>query len=108
MRDQLEELAPKLVQAAQRTVKASGEAVRDDVRQNVRVASGNLREKVDIHYSNNGLSASVGWKERGEWYSVAAELGTRSITAQPSLGPALEAERTRFDARLRAEIQDVL
>jgi HK97 gp10 family phage protein len=108
LRERLAELEPQLVEASKRAVEASAEAVRDDTRQNVRVKTGNLRDKVAIHYSSDHLKASVGWKDRADWYAVAQELGTKSIPAQPALGPAAEAERARFEARLRAEIERIL
>lgn len=108
LRERLEELAPQLVEASKRTVEASGEAIRDETRRNVRVATGNLRDKVAITYSSNHLKASVGWKDRADWYAAVHEFGTQSIPAQPALGPALEAERARFEARLRAEVERIL
>ena len=74
----------------------------------MRVKSGNLRDKVAVHYSTDHLKASVGWKDRADWYAVAQEFGTKSIPAHPTLGPALEAERARFEARLRAEVERIL
>lgn len=108
LRERLAELEPQLREASKRAVEASSEAVRDDTRQNVRVKTGNLRDKVAIHYSSDHLKAQVGWKDRADWYAVAQELGTKSIPAQPALGPALEVERTRFEARLRAEVERIL
>jgi HK97 gp10 family phage protein len=108
LRERLTELAPKLIQASRAAVQASAEVVRDDTKAGVRVRTGNLRDKVDIHYARGGLSAKVGWKNRSEWYSTLHELGTRRIPAQPALGPALEQERARFNARLRIEIQRIL
>lgn len=105
LRRRLEELTPLLEEASRAAVKASAESVRDDTKANVRVKSGNLRDKVDIHYANAGLTAKVGWKDRHDWYAALHELGTKRITAHPALGPALEAERAKFDARLRIEIR---
>lgn len=108
LRDRLAELEPQLREASKRAVEASAEAVRDDVRRTVRVATGNLRDKAAIHYSGDHLKARVGWKDRTDWYAVVQEFGTQSVPAHPSLGPALETERTRFEARLRAEVERIL
>lgn len=108
LRNRLAELEPELVEASKRAVEASAEAVRDETRQNVRVKTGNLRDKVGIHYSSDHLKAAVGWKDRADWYAAAQEFGTKSIPAQPALGPAMEAERARFEARLRAEVERIL
>ncbi|WP_228995318.1 HK97-gp10 family putative phage morphogenesis protein [Streptomyces sp. DH8] len=108
LRDQLEALVPELEEAAKRATKDSAEAVRDDTRRTVRVDTGNLRDKVDIHYSDEGRTAEVGWKDRHDWYASINEHGTRRIPANPALGPALEAERTRFEERLRTEVRKVL
>ncbi|MGW0938875.1 HK97-gp10 family putative phage morphogenesis protein [Streptomyces sp. NPDC002666] len=107
LRERLADLEPELIEASKRAVEASAEAVRDETRQNVRVKTGNLRDKVAVHYSSDHLKASVGWKNRADWYAVAQELGTKSIPAHPALGPAMEAERRRFEARLRAEIERI-
>ncbi len=108
LRDQLEALVPELEAAARRTTQESAEAVRAETRRNVRVDTGNLRDTVAIYYTNEGLTAEVGWKARHDWYASLHEHGTRRIPAKPSLGPALEAERARFEARIRAEVRRVL
>lgn len=108
LREKLTDLAPKLLEASQAAVTSSAEAVRDQTKTTVRVNTGNLRDSVDIHYANAGLSAKVGWKDRSDWYATAHEFGTQRITAQPALGPALEAERARFESRLRVEVRRIL
>ncbi|MFG2837029.1 HK97-gp10 family putative phage morphogenesis protein [Streptomyces zaomyceticus] len=104
LRRDLEGLAAVVMEGSLAAVEASAEAVRAGTRERVRVRSGNLRDHVGIYYARGGLTATVGWKDRADWYATQHELGTRRITAQPALGPALEEERTKFDARLRAEI----
>ncbi|MFH9134439.1 HK97-gp10 family putative phage morphogenesis protein [Streptomyces sp. NPDC017524] len=108
LRGQLAALVPELEEAAKRATKDSAEAVRDDARGKVRVDTGNLRDKLDIHYSDEGKTADVGWKDREDWYASVHEHGTRRIPANPALGPALEAERTKFEERLRTEVRRVL
>lgn len=108
LRAQLEALVPELEAAAKRVVKESAEAVQAQARQNVRVDTGNLRDELAIDYQDSGLTAVVGWKARHDWYASIHEHGTSRIPAQPALGPALEAERARFEERLRQEIRRVL
>lgn len=104
LRRDLEGLAAVVMEGSLAAVEASAEAVQAGTRERVRVRSGNLRDHVGIYYARGGLTATVGWKDRADWYATQHEHGTRRITAQPALGPALEEERSKFDARLRAEI----
>ena len=108
LRESLNGLAPKLIQASRAAVEASSEAVKEQTRNTVRVDTGNLRDKVAIHYARGGLSAKVGWKDRHDWYATIHEHGTQRIPAHPALGPALEAERARFEDRLKIEVRRVL
>ncbi|MET9516387.1 HK97-gp10 family putative phage morphogenesis protein [Streptomyces sp. NPDC002994] len=108
LREALERLAPDIIAAAKKTVKESAEAVREDTKRAVRVDTTNTRESVDIDYQEDGLRAEVGWKDREDWYVSLHEHGTRRIPANPALGPALEAERAKFEDRLKAEVRKVL
>ncbi|MEU3600881.1 HK97-gp10 family putative phage morphogenesis protein [Streptomyces sp. NPDC006798] len=108
LRQRLETLPDEIVEALKKAVRESAEAVRDDTRDTVRVHSGNLRDTVDIRYEHNGLTALVGWFEDPEYYARFLEHGTRRAPARPALRPALEAERTRYRARLTAEVRQVL
>lgn len=108
LRGRLEDLPDDIKQALARAVKESAEAVRDDVKRTVAVNTGNLQEKVDIRYQEDGLVAQVGWHDQEDYYAVFVERGTRSQTAQPSLMPALERERGRYRARLTDEVRRVL
>ncbi|WP_327376200.1 HK97 gp10 family phage protein [Streptomyces sp. NBC_01216] len=105
LREQLEELAPQIEAAVKRAVKESAEAVRDETRRGVRVDTGNLRDKVDITYKDEGLSAEVGWSDRSDWYAAVQEHGTRRMPANPVLGPALERERNELPRRVRTEVR---
>ncbi|MFH9957312.1 HK97-gp10 family putative phage morphogenesis protein [Streptomyces roseolus] len=105
LRRRLAELGGVVLDASTAAVQASAEAVQAGTRDRVRVDTGNLRDHVGIYYARGGLAAQVGWKDRADWYATANELGTRSMPAQPALGPALEEERARFEARLRDEIR---
>ncbi|MGW4030747.1 HK97-gp10 family putative phage morphogenesis protein [Streptomyces sp. NPDC004838] len=108
LRQRLETLPTEIVDALKAGVKGSAEAVRDQTRDTVAYASGNLHDEVDIRYEQGGLTAMVGWFEDPEYYAWFLENGTRRAPAQPSLGPALEAERGRYRARLTEEVRKVL
>lgn len=108
LRGRLEDLPDDIKGALGRAVQESAEAVRDDVERTVAVNTGNLQEKVDIRYQEEGLVAQVGWHDQEDYYAVFVERGTRSQAAQPSLMPALERERGRYRARLTEEVRRVL
>lgn len=108
LRGRLEDLPGEIRAALAEGVKASAEAVRDDVERTVARDSGNLAEKVGIRYREEGLVADVGWFDPEDHYAVFVEYGTRSQPAQPSLHPALEAERPRYRGRLSDEVRQVL
>ena len=108
LRHRLDELGPALIEALAKAVKESAEAVRDDTARTVRKASGHLQDTVDIRYEESGLVAKVGWFDDTSYYAQFAERGTRRFSAQPSLGPALEAERPRYKARLTDEVRKAL
>ncbi|MGY3341203.1 HK97 gp10 family phage protein [Streptomyces filamentosus] len=105
LRQRLADLGDVVLEASAAAVQASAEAVQQGTRDRVRVRTGNLRDKVGIHYARGGLAAKVGWKDRHDWYAAANEFGTRSMPAQPALGPSLEEERGKFEDRLRDEIR---
>ncbi|MFJ4687055.1 HK97-gp10 family putative phage morphogenesis protein [Streptomyces sp. NPDC088789] len=108
LRRRLEELPETITEALRKGVQESSEAVRDDTRRGVRVGEGTLRDNVGIEYEADGLAATVGWHDDAHYYARFHEVGTRSIEAQPALGPALERERTQYRARLTAEVRAVL
>ncbi|MFM9634382.1 HK97-gp10 family putative phage morphogenesis protein [Streptomyces galilaeus] len=108
LRGRLEDLPDEIKAALVDGVKASAEAVRDDVERTVPADTGNLRESVGIRYREGGLVAEVGWFDPKDFYAVFLEYGTRSQPAQPSLHPALERERGRYAARLSAEVRKAL
>ncbi|WP_405710102.1 HK97 gp10 family phage protein [Streptomyces xanthophaeus] len=104
----LEELDETIIAALKKAVREAAEAVRDDTRRDVPKATGHLHDHVDIRYEDDGLTAEVGWLDDESYYATYLENGTRSRPARPSLGPALEAERGRYRARLTDEVRRVL
>lgn len=108
LRVQLDELSDDVKDALKRAVKEAAEAVRDDTKRHVRVGEGALRDNVGIRYEEDGFVASIGWHEDEHYYAAFHEHGTRRFPAQPALGPALEAERRRYRARLTDEVRRAL
>ncbi|MGW3936441.1 HK97-gp10 family putative phage morphogenesis protein [Streptomyces phaeochromogenes] len=108
LRDQLQDLAVEIRQAAFKALRESAEAVVNDTQQNVRVDSGNLKEGVAARYHNNQLRAEIGWWQNDDQYAIYHEHGTRKIPAKPALGPALEAERNKIGDRIKIEVRKVL
>ncbi|MGW2985460.1 HK97-gp10 family putative phage morphogenesis protein [Streptomyces goshikiensis] len=102
----LDELPENIKEALRRAVRESAESVKRDTQQAVRVDTGNLRDKVDITYSESGLTAQVGWSDADTArYAAVHEHGTRAISARPALGPALEIERGRIVTRITDEVR---
>ncbi|WP_086809811.1 HK97-gp10 family putative phage morphogenesis protein [Streptomyces reticuliscabiei] len=108
LRKRLADLPDEVEAALVKAVKESAEAVRDEVRRTAPVATGNLRESVDIRYREGGLVADVGWFDQADSYATYVEYGTRGRPAQPSLRPAFEAERRRYPTRLSDEVRKAL
>lgn len=108
LRQRLDDVGPQILEALARAVKESAEAVRDETRRSVPVASGHLRDTVRIVYEDGGLAAKIGWHDPTSYYARFIEHGTRRTPAQPSLGPALEAERGRYVRRLSDEVRAAL
>ncbi|MFD6421708.1 HK97-gp10 family putative phage morphogenesis protein [Streptomyces sp. NPDC060198] len=108
LRQQLEDVDSGILDAIRRAVTESSEAVKADTKRDVAKDTNNLEEKVDARPADDGFSATVGWHEAEEYYSRFVEVGTRRAPAQPSLGPALEAERHRYRARLTDEVREAL
>ncbi|CAM5715651.1 HK97-gp10 family putative phage morphogenesis protein [Streptomyces microflavus] len=109
LRGRLEDLSDEIVQALQKAVKESAEAVASDTRRDVAKNMGNLERKVDIKYTGEqDLNATVGWHDPEDYYARFLEVGTRRAPAQPALGPALEAERARYRGRLTEAVRRAL
>lgn len=108
LRSQLEDVDEEVLAAIKKAVEESAQAVKSDTKRDVAKDSGNLQEKVDDRYEDDGFTATVGWHDAEDYYSRFLEVGTRRAPAQPALGPALEAERSRYRGRLTDEVRRVL
>jgi HK97 gp10 family phage protein len=106
--DQLEELQTSIRAACFKALKESAEAVVNGTQQKVAVDSHNLHRSVKARYENYRLRAEIGWWDQDDHYSIEQEFGTKKMPANPSLGPALEQERNKIDARIKAEVKKVL
>lgn len=108
LRGQLNDLRTDIRQAAFEALKEGAQAVVDDTKQKVARDTGNLAESVDARYHNSQLLAEVGWWDLDDRYAYWQELGTRRRPANPSLVPALEAERAKIGDRINSKIGAVL
>lgn len=112
-KQRLQGLPDEIRDSVVEAVKDAAEAVRDDVKRNVPFDtrggdSHHLKDAVDIRFREGGLVADVGWFGPENSYATYVEFGTRRRPAQPSLYPALERERGRFEARLTEEVRRAL
>jgi HK97 gp10 family phage protein len=105
---QLEELETKINGACFKALKESAEAVVASTKADVRKDSGNLRDSVKARFENRRLRAEVGWWDADDRYAVDQEFGTKAMSANPSIGPALEAERNKVGDRIKTEVRKVL
>ena len=108
LRDHLDQLPEEILTALRTAVRESAEDVQRETLLNVRKDTGNLQRKLKIRYEKDGLRAEVGWFDRDDYYASFQEHGTKSITALPALGPAIEAERGRIGKRISQEIRQEL
>ncbi|MFE2106638.1 HK97-gp10 family putative phage morphogenesis protein [Kitasatospora sp. NPDC059463] len=106
--EQLEAMPERVQAALRRVVKESAEDVQRETLLNVRKDTGFLQRALDIRYSSNSLKAEVGWFNRDSYYAAFHEFGTKSISAKPALGPAIEGERNRIRDRVIAEVNKEL
>ncbi|GAA2609601.1 HK97-gp10 family putative phage morphogenesis protein [Actinomadura fulvescens] len=106
---QLERMPERILDGARNAVDESGEAIREDVEQNVRVWRGLLKNRVRVRSIGSlGLTADVGWFDSDTYYAKFQEFGTSSISADPVLTVAAERERGEFPTRLRHHIRAAL
>lgn len=101
----LGELDEEIHDGAARAVEEAAEAVRDEARDQVRVDTGAMRLGLKAYVDDSDLSADVGWRDPDLYYAKFQEFGTSSITANPALTAAAEAERRRFPARVTARVR---
>lgn len=90
-----------VTKAAVREVKRSALNVESGAKLRSPVDTGRLRGSITHDLSESGLGAVIGTNVE---YSPYVEFGTERQRAQPYLLPALEEERPRFYARLRAAV----
>lgn len=106
---QLKLLPDRITEGAQEAVKESGEAIRHQVSDTVRVDTGRLKERVRVRLIGAlGLTADVGWFDHDTYYAQFQEFGTSRISADPVLTRAGEMEQREFPKRLTRHVKDKL
>lgn len=106
--DRIGELSEEILAAARKAVKESAEDVQRETLLNVRKDTGNLQRWLKVRYRKEGLHAEVGWFNKAAYYAWFHEFGTKTIKANPALGPAIEAERHRIGDRISDEVRRAL
>lgn len=105
LRRRLADLDEEIKEGAANAVAEAADAVRDQARDAVRVDTGALRAGLKTYVRPAQLSADVGWRDPDLYYAKFQEFGTSSITANPVLTAAAEAERTRFPDRVTQQVR---
>ena len=101
----LKQLPEHMQEGLRTAVRDSAKAIRADARTRVPVDSGDLRKSIKFRTAKGGLSATI---RVDEFYGRFVEFGTTSQAAQPFLGPAAQAERTRFPGRISDDVRKAL
>lgn len=99
-----DEVSDEVRAASHEAVVESAEQIRDDTSATVRHDEGGLSEGVEARYSDEGLTAEIGWFADELYYAEFAEHGTSSFPPAPSLEPAHEAEMQRLPERIADKI----
>lgn len=105
LRRRLADLDDEIHTGAANAVTEAAEAVRDEARDAVRVDTGALRRGLKAFVDEGALSADVGWRDPDLYYAQYQEFGTSSISANPALTAAAEAERGRFPGRVTEDVR---
>lgn len=102
---QLNELPDEIRGGALKAVEDGARDVQNEARDAVRVRTGAMRRGLKARVRPDLLRADVGWTDPDLYYAKFQEFGTSSITANPALTVAAEAERRRFPRRISAEVR---
>ena len=105
LRKRLQTLAVEVHEGAEAAVTEAGEAVKDDMEARVPVDKGDLRKSLRSEVNKGNLVAEIGPRGRDVYYGYFQEFGTSTTPAQPFAGPAHEAERKRFPARMKKHVR---
>lgn len=84
----------KVTQGAQTVLRATALSVERTAKQRAPVDTGNLRNSISTSISAGGMTAEIGPTAS---YGVYVEYGTRRMSPQPYMGPALEANAPMFE-----------
>lgn len=95
--------AENITEASARAERSAAEDMRDDMKSRVRVDTGELRDSIRVEAGGEGLRVGPG-DEQGE-KALANEFGTRHMSAQPYVVPAMEAARRKFPEKVVQEVK---
>lgn len=105
LRRELGDLDDEIRDAALKAIEEGARAVQDEARDQIRVRTGAARAGLKVFERESDLFADVGWRDPDLYYVKFLEFGTSSITADPVLTRAAEAERRRFPGRVSDEVR---
>lgn len=105
MRAAIAKLSPGAERAARKVVKRSALNVQNAAKRATPVDTGRLRNSITHEIDNDGMDATIGTNVE---YAPHVEFGTRHNRPKPFLFPAVEAERPKFHAAMKAEVRAAL
>lgn len=98
--------AETIVEATDRAERSAAEELRDDMKSRVRVDTGDLRDSIRVETGAEGLRVGPGDEQKDK--ALANEFGTRHMSAQPYVVPAMEAIRRKFPEKVVQEVNKSL
>ena len=82
-----------------RVVKQNGASLQVEAQRRCPVDTGTLKASIGLNVKDNGMTAEV---EPTMHYAPYVEYGTRYMSAQPYVRPALEAQKQKFISDLNS------
>jgi len=108
LRKRLGELPEDVQRGARSSIEESAESVEQQMKDEVPVDTGTLRDAIQSRVNAAQLTADVGPMGGDAYYGYFVEFGTSRMPARPYATPAAEAERKAFPERLRRHVGDEL
>lgn len=103
LRKNARQAAEAIDEASTRAERMVAEDMRDDMKSRVRVDTGELRDSIRIEEAPDGLRVGPGDEQKDK--ALANEFGTRHMSAQPYVVPAVESARRKFPETITQEVR---
>ncbi|MDE3838658.1 hypothetical protein C0966_04545 [Bacillus methanolicus] len=103
---QIERLGQKVdTQIEEKALKEGAEFLKDKIKENVPVRTGNLKENIVVSDVKNG-SIDIGVDQQGDaFYGHFLEFGTSKMSAKPFMGPAFESNKQTVQEKMSEVIK---